>query len=89
MKGRQERDRLQFGGPLRDLDVLVELQVNKLQLRYDVYPETAAQASRQLLLVHNVTVVDRLGASDIKKFMHHYESADLPKLSHKPMVGWK
>ena len=79
--------RRDLGGPQRDLSVCTQLHVNKLQLRYDIYPVSAAYASRILLLVKNVEICDCVVSSRIHKLLYLYESDSMPKLTNKPMVS--
>lgn len=74
------------GGPCRDIDTLMELQLNKVRLQHEVFPETAEQASRQILLINEVELRDRLMASKINKFLYQYTSEALPRQAHANMV---
>ncbi|KAJ8968662.1 hypothetical protein NQ314_002185, partial [Rhamnusium bicolor] len=74
------------GGVNRDLNVLMELQLNKLRFQHEVYPETTVQASRQVLIVSDVEIRDRLESSEINKFLYEYTSQAKPKQSHAHMV---
>ncbi|XP_064622147.1 autophagy-related protein 2 homolog B-like isoform X2 [Lineus longissimus] len=74
------------GGPGRDHKVLMELQMNKVRLQHEVYPETTEQASRQIFLVHEIEIRDRLATSQINKFLYHYTSESMPRQSHAHMV---
>ncbi|CAN8009581.1 unnamed protein product, partial [Ixodes pacificus] len=74
------------GGPGRRNDVLMELQMNKIQFQHEEYPEDTLQASRQVLLIQDVEIRDRLAASKINKFLYQYASETMPRQSHANMV---
>lgn len=58
------------GGPERRHDVMMEVQINKLKFSHEVYPSNTEQASRQVLLITELEIIDRLAISDIKKFLY-------------------
>lgn len=60
------------GGIERKHSVLIEIQVNKLRFSHEVYPTNAEQASRQVLVVTEFEVRDRLECSNINKFLYHH-----------------
>ncbi|KAH8268782.1 hypothetical protein KR018_006644 [Drosophila ironensis] len=68
-------------GSKRNLDVLVEIQLSKIRFSYESYPLTSMYASRQVLLVSEIEIRDRLRSSDINKFLYHPTGNNL---SHKP-----
>lgn len=74
------------GGTRRDHDVLMELQLNKVRFQHEVYPDDTAQASRQVLLISEVEVRDRLASSHFNKFLYQHTSQARPKQSHANMV---
>lgn len=74
------------GGVKRDHDVLMELQLNKVRFQHEVYPEDTIQASRQVLLVSEVEVRDRLASSHFNKFLYQHTSQARPKQSHANMI---
>lgn len=74
------------GGPNRDHDVLMEFQLNKVRFQHETYPEHTTQASRQVLLVSEFEIRDRLASSEINKFLYQYTSQARPKQSHANMV---
>ncbi|XP_072387744.1 autophagy-related protein 2 homolog A isoform X1 [Diabrotica undecimpunctata] len=74
------------GGVNRDHDVHMELHLNKVRFQHEVYPETTTQASRQVLIISDVEIVDRLESSQINKFLYQYTSQSRPKQSHAHMV---
>ncbi|XP_076360508.1 autophagy-related 2 isoform X2 [Tachypleus tridentatus] len=77
------------GGPGRRHDVHMELRMNKVRFQYEVYPENCEQASRHVLLIHDVEIRDRLASSQINKFLYQYTSEAMPKQSHANMVEIK
>ncbi|XP_032665002.1 autophagy-related protein 2 homolog A isoform X2 [Odontomachus brunneus] len=78
-----------LGGPGRRHDVLMELQLNKIRFQHEVYPENTAEASRQVLLVNEIEVRDRLASSRINKFLYQYSSEARPRQSHANMFTMK
>lgn len=58
------------GGHGRKHDVLLELHLNKVRFSYEVYPSTTEQVSRQVLMITEVLILDRLDASQMKKFLY-------------------
>jgi autophagy-related protein 2 len=67
----------------------MELQLNKVRFQHEVYPESAAEASRQILLVSEIEVRDRLASSHINKFLYQYSSEAQPRQSHANMFAAK
>ena len=55
-------------------------------MQYEVYPENTEQASRQIFIVSEVEVRDRLSLSKINKFLYQYTSESLPRQTHANMV---
>ncbi|KYM93249.1 Autophagy-related protein 2 like protein A [Atta colombica] len=78
-----------LGGPGRRHDVLMELQLSKVRFQHEVYPENTREASRQVLLVHEIEVRDRLASSHINKFLYQYSSEAKPRQSHSIMFTMK
>ncbi|XP_065221759.1 autophagy-related protein 2 homolog A [Planococcus citri] len=74
------------GGPNRQHDTLMELRLAKLKYQYEIYPKNTKQASRQVLLVQEVEIRDRMASSNINKFLYLYSSSARPKQSHANMV---
>lgn len=74
------------GGPWRKHDVLVEIQVNKVRISHEVYPPHTLQASRQVLLITELEILDKLQSSDFHKFLYHPSTNNLPKTSSQHMV---
>ncbi|XP_023222946.1 autophagy-related protein 2 homolog B-like isoform X2 [Centruroides sculpturatus] len=77
---------LMRGGVGRMHDVVMELQMNKVRFQHEVYPEKTEQASRQVLIIHDVEIRDRLASSKINKFLYQYASQAMPRQSHANMV---
>ncbi|XP_022099406.1 autophagy-related protein 2 homolog B-like isoform X2 [Acanthaster planci] len=74
------------GGPGRDHSTLMELQMNKVRFQHSQYPDEAQQRSRQILLISDIEVRDRLANSQINKFMYLYSSEARPRRTHANMV---
>lgn len=74
------------GGVKRDHDTLMQLQLNKVRFQHEVYPNDTTQASRQVLLVSEVEVRDRLASSHFNKFLYQHTSQARPKQSHANMI---
>ncbi|XP_071454260.1 autophagy-related protein 2 homolog A [Hetaerina americana] len=74
------------GGLGRRHDILMELQLNKVRFQHEVYPDDTKEASRQVVLVHDVEIRDRLASSQINKFLYQYSSETKPRQSHANMV---
>ncbi|KOC64737.1 Autophagy-related protein 2 like protein B [Habropoda laboriosa] len=78
-----------MGGPGRRHDILMELQLNKVRFQHEVYPENTAEAARQILLVNEIEIRDRLASSHINKFLYQYISEAMPRQSHANMFAMK
>ncbi|CAG9820878.1 unnamed protein product [Phaedon cochleariae] len=74
------------GGVNRDLNVHMEFHLSKVRFQHEVYPETTTQASRQILIISDVEIIDRLETSQINKFLYQYSSQARPKQSHAHMI---
>ncbi|PSN53370.1 hypothetical protein C0J52_03803 [Blattella germanica] len=85
-RGRTQLSWQARGGPGRQHEMLMELQLNKVKFRHEVYPDNTKEASRQILLVSDIEVRDRLASSQINKFLYQYTSASKPKQSHANMI---
>jgi autophagy-related protein 2 len=59
------------GGYGRKHDVLMEIHLNKVRFSHETYPQTTEQASRQVLLITELEIRDRLAISNINKFLYH------------------
>ncbi|CAO1344881.1 unnamed protein product [Diamesa serratosioi] len=59
------------GGFGRKHDVLMEIHLYKARFSHESYPPTTEQASRQVLLITELEIRDRLAISNINKFLYH------------------
>lgn len=59
------------GGYGRKHDVLMEIHLNKVRFSHETYPTTTEQASRQVLLITELEIRDKLAISNINKFLYH------------------
>ena len=85
-KGRSSRGSWrELGGPERNVNVSMEFHLNKIRLQHEEYPANREQASRQIILIHEVEICDKLTNSRINKFLYHYSSSSLPRQSHSNM----
>ncbi|XP_011303463.1 autophagy-related protein 2 homolog B [Fopius arisanus] len=85
----QSSDWWTVGGPERQHDVLMELQLNKVRFQHESYPENTPEASRQVLLVSGIEIRDRLASSHINKFLYQYSSEARPRQTHANMFALK
>uniref|UniRef100_K1RSP2 Autophagy-related protein 2 n=1 Tax=Magallana gigas TaxID=29159 RepID=K1RSP2_MAGGI len=76
----------QRGGVGRDHDTLMELQLTKVRFQHERYPGHTEQASRQVLIISDAEIRDRLSDSKINKFLYQYSSENLPKQTNSNMV---
>ncbi|XP_055377404.1 autophagy-related protein 2 homolog B isoform X2 [Condylostylus longicornis] len=74
------------GGPERKQDVLVEIQLTKVRLSHEIYPKTTSQASRQVLIISEMEIRDRLQTSEINKFLYHPTAKNLSNKSSQHMI---
>jgi len=58
-------------------------------MQHEVYPSNTSQASRQILLIQDAEIRDRLSSSDINKFLYQYSSETRPKQTYSNMVSIK
>lgn len=75
------------GGLNRNLNVHMEFQLNKVRFQHELYPETTKHASRQVLIISEVEIRDRLESSEINKFLYQYTGQSKPKQSNANMVS--
>lgn len=75
-----------IGGCDRNYEILVEIQLSKIRFSHEVYPTQAIQASRQVLIVNEVEIRDRLQSSEINKFLYHPKSKILPNNNNQHMI---
>lgn len=59
-----------------------------MKFTHEIYPEHTTEASRQVLLITELEVRDRLESSQINKFLYQYTSEARPKQSHAHMVSF-
>lgn len=89
-KTMKERNRMHTpydqGGPGRDTDILMELQLSKVRMLHETYPANCEQVSRQVLLIHDVEVLDRLSSSPYNKFLYQYTSESTPRQTYANML---
>lgn len=74
------------GGPNRRQDILMEIYVNKVRFSHETYPSHTKQASRQVLLVTELEIRDRLVISEFNKFLYHKRSGSQSKKNTKHML---
>lgn len=79
----------------------MEIQLSKVSFQHEVYPEESAIAggqdqelderplSRQVLIVQELEIRDRLATSKINKFLHLHTSERLPRRTHSNMLTIK
>jgi autophagy-related protein 2 len=74
------------GGYGRKHDVLMEIILNKVRFSHETYPTTTEQASRQVLLITELEIRDRLAISNINKFLYHPTIGYLRKQGSQHML---
>ncbi|XP_045166071.2 autophagy-related protein 2 homolog A-like [Mercenaria mercenaria] len=77
------------GGPGRNHCQCMELQLTKVRFQHEEYPLTTEQASRQVLLISDIEVRDRIKSSKMNKFLYQYSSDDTPRQTYANMVHVK
>ncbi|KAK3609284.1 hypothetical protein CHS0354_037995 [Potamilus streckersoni] len=75
-----------LSGPHRDHSKCMELHLKKVQFQHENYPLSAKHVARQILLVHDIEILDRLKSSKINKFLYLYSSEEKPRRTHANMV---
>ncbi|KAI6657385.1 Autophagy-related protein 2-like protein B [Oopsacas minuta] len=78
-----------LGGPGRDPHDLMIIKLYKVKLQHEVYPPTAEQCSRFVLLVNDIEVLDKLKSSSINKFLHVFTSEAMPRPTHANILTIK
>ena len=58
----------------------------QVRVQHEQFAEGARHASRQILLISELEVRDRLASSRINKFLYRYTSEAMPRQSHANMV---
>ncbi|RCN53519.1 ATG protein [Ancylostoma caninum] len=76
-----------FGGKHRDHSVCVVLELNKITCVYQLFGKDAPLMSMKLFTIHNITLLDKLTASQIKEMMYQYSSAEQPRRTCAPMLA--
>lgn len=56
-------------------------------MQHETYPSHTEQASRQILVISDVEIRDRLTVSGINKLLYQYSSETLPKQTNSNMVS--
>ncbi|XP_006901527.1 PREDICTED: autophagy-related protein 2 homolog A [Elephantulus edwardii] len=83
------------GGTGRQHNVLMEIQLSKVSFQHEVYPVEAdpnleeQPLSRQVFVVQELEVRDRLATSKINKFLYLYASERMPRRTHSNMLTIK
>ncbi|KAM8815025.1 autophagy-related protein 2 homolog A isoform 3-T3 [Rhynchonycteris naso] len=90
------------GGSGRQLHVLMEIQLSKVSFQHEVYPVEPAAGpaapgkeleeqplSRQVFIVQELEIRDRLPSSKINKFLYLHTSERMPRRAHSNMLTIK
>ncbi|KAE8586365.1 hypothetical protein XENTR_v10021645 [Xenopus tropicalis] len=86
------------GGRGRNQDLLMEIQFSKVKFQHEVYPQGASTVespsmeqpvSRQVFIVQDLEIRDRLASSQMNKFLHLYSSKEMPRKAHSNMLTIK
>ncbi|XP_076971909.1 autophagy-related protein 2 homolog A isoform X2 [Tamandua tetradactyla] len=90
------------GGSGRQHHVLMEIQLSKVSFQHEVYPEEPTPGSpapgqeleerplsRQVFIVQELEVRDRLASSQINKFLYLHTSERMPRRAHSNMLTIK
>ncbi|XP_006839573.1 PREDICTED: autophagy-related protein 2 homolog B [Chrysochloris asiatica] len=86
------------GGKGRNHDFLMEIQLTKVKFQHDVYPPSRPEhdsglmeqpVSRQVFIVQDLEVRDRLTSSQMNKFLYLYCSQEMPRKAHSNMLTIK
>lgn len=62
-------------------------EFSKVRFQHDTYPSHTEQASRQVLVISDMEIRDRLADSKINKFLYQYSSEHMPKQTNSNMVS--
>ncbi|GAB1294781.1 Autophagy-related protein 2 homolog B [Apodemus speciosus] len=85
-----------YGGKGRNHDFLMEIQLSKVKFQHEVYPPCKPECesslfeypvSRQVFIVQDLEIRDRLATSQMNKFLYLYCSKDMPRKAHSNMAG--
>ncbi|XP_075387716.1 autophagy-related protein 2 homolog B isoform X1 [Tenrec ecaudatus] len=86
------------GGKGRNQDFLMEIQLSKVKFQHDVYPRGRPEhdaslveqpVSRQVFIVQDLEIRDRLRTSQMNKFLYLYCSKDMPRKARSNMLTIK
>ncbi|KAM4664267.1 autophagy-related protein 2 homolog B isoform 2-T2 [Discoglossus pictus] len=86
------------GGRGRNQDLLMEIQLSKVRFQHEVYPQGGMDpgavfqeqpVSRQVFVVQDLEIRDRLASSQMNKFLHLYSSKEMPRKAHSNMLTIK
>ncbi|KAF3844810.1 hypothetical protein F7725_007973 [Dissostichus mawsoni] len=85
------------GGRGRNADVLMEIQLSKVRFQHEVYPQAQVASgpamdqpvSRQVFVVQDLEIRDRLATSQMNKFLYLYSSKEMPRKAHSNMLTVK
>ncbi|KAM9294636.1 LOW QUALITY PROTEIN: autophagy-related protein 2 homolog B [Gastrophryne carolinensis] len=81
------------GGRGRNQDLLMEIQLTKVKFQHEVYPQADPAVeqlvSRQVFIVQDLEIRDRLATSQMNKFLHLYCSKEMPRKAHSNMLTIK
>ncbi|VDM61936.1 unnamed protein product [Angiostrongylus costaricensis] len=75
------------GGKYRDHSVCVVLELSKITFVYQLFGKNSPLMSMKLFTIHNITLLDKLVASQIKEMMYQYSSGDQPRRTCAPMLA--
>uniref|UniRef100_A0A8C6VIW1 Autophagy related 2B n=1 Tax=Naja naja TaxID=35670 RepID=A0A8C6VIW1_NAJNA len=86
------------GGKGRNPDFLIEIQLSKVKFQHEVYPSGEPECelsileqpvSRQIFMVQDLEIRDRLATSQMNKFLYLYSSKEMPRKAHSNMLTVK
>ncbi|KAK2491330.1 hypothetical protein MC885_018408 [Smutsia gigantea] len=86
------------GGKGRNHDFLMEIQLSKVKFQHEVYPSCKPECdssllehpvSRQVFVVQDLEIRDRLATSQMNKFLYLYCSKEMPRKAHSNMLTVK
>ncbi|XP_063146359.1 autophagy-related protein 2 homolog B isoform X2 [Candoia aspera] len=86
------------GGKGRNPDFLIEIQLSKVKFQHEVYPTGESEGelsileqpvSRQIFMVQDLEIRDRLATSQMNKFLYLYCSKEMPRKAHSNMLTVK
>uniref|UniRef100_A0A8D1LYQ1 Autophagy related 2B n=1 Tax=Sus scrofa TaxID=9823 RepID=A0A8D1LYQ1_PIG len=86
------------GGKGRNHDFLMEIQFSKVKFQHEVYPPCKPECdssllehpvSRQVFIVQDLEIRDRLATSQMNKFLYLYCSKEMPRKAHSNMLTVK